>query len=569
MSAPNPFAIERTPGDVRAGTRPVSEIQAERIEWLWPDRVPFGMGTTLAGAPGTGKTTLLYDLAARSSREGRNTLICTAEDHLAAVVRPRLEAAGGDLGRIHVLTEPLTLPDDIDRLGQHVERLGVDLLVVDPIVAFISDTTNTHRDHHVRRVLAPLSAIAERQHLAACVVLHTNKAPGADPLLRISGSVGFTGAARSVLLAAEDPQDETRRILAVVKSNLAAYPPPLAYSIAGVELPGDIPTSRVQWLGEAPEVDVRELLVSRDPEERSATEDAMEFLRELGLGETARPASDVMREAKVHGYAERTIRRARNLLKIPTWKEGVRGGWYWGPRPNEVSEGATPKGPTSPIEPLAPWPLGALPAETNGAGSQGTHSEGVGDHQTTFEVLSSSESEEWYTPPVIAEAVLAALGEIDLDPCTNPGEPTIPARHHYRKADDGLAHQWGGRVYLNPPYGRSIPKWVGKLVDEFRWGHVSEAIALVPSRPDTRWFALLDAFPRCEISGRLTFANATNPAPFPSAVFYLGPNHDRFLEVFRRLGRIVQPVDGARDCVRCDRYGAEHAGAHVAQWPGS
>ena len=67
-------------------------------------------------------------------------------------------------------------------------------------------------------------------------MIHTNKGNGTEPLMRISGSIGFTGAARSVLLAADDPQDEGRHILAVVKSNLADMPAPLAFRLTGVVL---------------------------------------------------------------------------------------------------------------------------------------------------------------------------------------------------------------------------------------------------------------------------------------------------------------------------------------------
>jgi hypothetical protein len=101
-----------------------------------------------------------------------------------------------------------------------------------------------------------------------------------------------------------------------------------------------------------------------------------------------------------------------------------------------------------------------------------------------------------------------------------------------------LAQRWAGRVFLNPPYGREIDAWVTKLVEEYSAGAVSEAIALLPARVDTEWFRRLDPFPRCFVWGRLTFANAENPAPFPSAVVYLGRNVARFLEVFGEMGSI-------------------------------
>jgi hypothetical protein len=322
---------------------PASSIEPERIDWLWPGFVPFGMTTVAAGFPGVGKSTILYDLAARTSKEGRGVLVVTAEDHLAAEVRPRLEAAGADLELVRVLTDSLTLPDGVEILREQIEKHEIGLVTLDPLVAFIGEGVNTHRDHHVRRVLAPLADLAEQSGTAVVVVIHTNKGMDSNPLMRISGSIGFTGAARSVLLAADDPQDEGRRILAVAKSNLAEFPTPLAYRLMGVPLEGGIETSRVEWLGEAPEVDVRELLASRDPDERGAAEDAIDFLRACGLLETARPAKEVLREAKAEGHAERTVQRARKQLAIPSWRDGFgrAGLWYWGPRPNEAPIDAT------------------------------------------------------------------------------------------------------------------------------------------------------------------------------------------------------------------------------------
>lgn len=314
------------------GTTKAADIAPERVEWLWADRIPLGMVSVFTGLPGAGKSTILYDLAARVSRDGKSVLIATAEDHLAAIVRPRLEAAGADLNLVHIVTDALTLPDDVDKLARWIKALGVSMFTLDPLVAFVDEGVNTHRDHHVRRVLAPIGEVAEATGAAAIAVVHTNKGTGNEPMLRVSGSIGFTGAARSVVIAAEDPQDESRRIFAVVKSNLAEMPPALAYRLTGVELADGVRTSRVDWLGEAPEIDVRELLSSRDPQERSKREDALEFLRDAGVMDTPRLAKELHAGAEALGIDEKTLQRARRALKVPAWREGFQGPFYWGPK---------------------------------------------------------------------------------------------------------------------------------------------------------------------------------------------------------------------------------------------
>ena len=76
----------------------------------------------------------------------------------------------------------------------------------------------------------------------------------------------------------------------------------------------------------------------------------------------------------------------------------------------------------------------------------------------------SSRTAEHYTPEKIIALTLSCLGEIDLDPCSEGGDPpNVPARSHYTAEDDGLAHTWYGRIYMNPPYGREIGDWVKKL----------------------------------------------------------------------------------------------------------
>jgi hypothetical protein len=81
--------------------------------------------------------------------------------------------------------------------------------------------------------------------------------------------------------------------------------------------------------------------------------------------------------------------------------------------------------------------------------------------------------------------------------------------------------------------------WVGRFgAAKILARHVLEAIALVPARVDTEWFRLLEPFPCCFIYGRLIFDNAENPAPFPSAIVYLGRNVHSFAKVFGQIGGI-------------------------------
>lgn len=148
----------------------------------------------------------------------------------------------------------------------------------------------------------------------------------------------------------------------------------------------------------------------------------------------------------------------------------------------------------------------------------------------------SSDEVDWHTPPEVLSAVADVLGTIDLDPCSNNGAPNVNAEQHFTTEQDGLAQEWIGKVYMNPPYGKGIGAWVEKLAESHETGDVPEAIALLPARTDTAWLRRLRDYPRCFISGRLKFSNADQGAPFPSVAVYLGKDVALFTAAFQPLG---------------------------------
>ncbi len=162
-----------------------------------------------------------------------------------------------------------------------------------------------------------------------------------------------------------------------------------------------------------------------------------------------------------------------------------------------------------------------------------------------MEVMGSSDSPEWYTPSLVIEPVLQLFGEIDLDPCSHSHDaPTVPAKTHYTRDDNGLDRVWRGKVYMNPPYGNEVGKWVEKLVASYNDGDgtVEASLSLLPGRIDTAWFQPLYAFPMCNVRGRIQFANSPYGAPFPCVIVYMGKDEDTFIKIFRRLGPIMRQV---------------------------
>ena len=100
-------------------------------------------------------------------------------------------------------------------------------------------------------------------------------------------------------------------------------------------------------------------------------------------------------------------------------------------------------------------------------------------------------TEEWYTPTDVIDRVRAVLGDIDLDPASNPvANEVVKARRIYTKDDDGLAQDWHGKVFLNPPFGsETMSRFVEKLISEYQSGNVPEAIMLTDSLSLPNWFS--------------------------------------------------------------------------------
>lgn len=319
-----------------AGVVTMSDVVPEKVEWLWPARIPLGMITMLDGDPGLGKSTVTLDIAARVSQgrsmpldargigQAADVILLTAEDHLSATVRPRLDAAGAAPHRVHVVQAmpregdpdrpPMLVAQDIARLEQIVVAKRDALVIVDPIMAFLDSETDAHRDQDMRAVLRVLAATAARTGAAIVVVRHLRKGAG-SALYRGAGTIGIIGAARSALLVAADPDDPAQRVLAASKCNLA----PLAQSLRW-RLVDHGGVARVEWLGIADGVTADALASMPDPVSRdegaSDLDRAIRALREV-LADGPVPTKQAMvAAAELAGCSPRTIERARQRLGV-------------------------------------------------------------------------------------------------------------------------------------------------------------------------------------------------------------------------------------------------------------
>lgn len=338
-----------------APERPVlvrlSDVDAEHVEWLAHPYIPIGKLTLLQGDPGLGKTWIALWIAARISRgeealPGASTmapstvLYMSAEDGLADTIRPRLDAAGADPSKVVALTgkrsasgeEVAISLTDLASIEAAVAQEQPRLIVVDPIQAFLGSAVDMHRANEVRPLLAGLARLAEEYECAVLAICHLRKSSADRAVYRGLGSIDFAAAARSILLVAEDRDDEDCRVLGHVKSNLAHQGESLGFKIGGEQ-------AHVEWLGPV-DVDVEELLKPRKAAPKKTL--AAEVFLANALAGGPRPAAWLFEHAPC---SARTLKSAKKALGIETSREGFGGdgGWYWSlPTPKGVGGGSLP-----------------------------------------------------------------------------------------------------------------------------------------------------------------------------------------------------------------------------------
>jgi phage N-6-adenine-methyltransferase len=142
------------------------------------------------------------------------------------------------------------------------------------------------------------------------------------------------------------------------------------------------------------------------------------------------------------------------------------------------------------------------------------------------EAFVSSKKMDYATPKPFYDA-LDSVFHFDTDLAASPENALCP--QYFTEDDDSLKQLWRGTCWLNPPYGRALPKFVAKAAAEASVGYNNTIVMLIPARPDRLWWDehiwsrqrstyrdyCVDV---CFVRGRLRFGAETNQAPFPSAV---------------------------------------------------
>ena len=163
-------------------------------------------------------------------------------------------------------------------------------------------------------------------------------------------------------------------------------------------------------------------------------------------------------------------------------------------------------------------------------------------------VANNSGENEWYTPAVYVEAARQAMGSIDLDPASSDmANEVVKAARYCTVETDGLSYEWGGTIWMNPPYSSDlVGRFISKLVDER--DNYEQAVVLVNNATETEWFRKLISVANavCFPYGRIRYysPNGKNNSPLQGqAIVYVGDNAESFFDAFSEIGWRCSIVD--------------------------
>ena len=319
-------------------------IKPEPVRWLWEGWLARGKFHVLAGAPGTGKTTIALAVAATLSLGGRwpdgthtsvgNIIIWSGEDDPSDTLAPRLLASGADMTRIHFISNtivqgesrPFDPARDMATLTLQAAGIGeIRLLIVDPVVSAVAG--DSHKNADTRRSLQPLVDLGATLDCAVLGISHYSKGTqGRDPVERVTGSIAFGALARVVWGTAKGTEEGQRRRLVRAKSNIGQDGGGFEYDLEQTEIPAHpgLFASRVLWCA-AIEGGARELLAEAEvvKGEPSQLSDTTQWLRDLLSEEGGQLEKRIIiKIARENGFAERTVQRAREQLGITVTQSG-------------------------------------------------------------------------------------------------------------------------------------------------------------------------------------------------------------------------------------------------------
>ena len=309
----------------------MSDVEEELVDWLWHPYIPMGKVTIVEGDPDLGKSWFTLAIAAALSRGLRlpeqphimrgRTLLLSAEDGLGDTLKGRLRILGANHKRIYAhnlehvdgLAKLDTL--GLEELEDDCTSLGVKLLIVDPLVAYMGADVDLHKANETREMMTGLARLAARSGIAVVVVRHLRKGGADKSIYRGLGSIDITAAARSALMIGRDPDDSDGRIMCHIKGNLAAKGPPIEYFLRRSD------KNQFEW-GGVRDISIADVMKTdvQSGGGKSDAERAREFLN-AALDDGDAPLERLKRDAEGKGIGVKILHAMIKDLGLKTYRK--------------------------------------------------------------------------------------------------------------------------------------------------------------------------------------------------------------------------------------------------------
>jgi hypothetical protein len=353
-----------------------SDIKDEVLEWLWPQRIPLGKVTWLAGKPDCGKSVVAVDIVARVSTGAdfpdgrknewgpRKVLLGCTEDGLGDTVKPRLRAAGANLDNVLILDNDaigvkkgtsgkqrmLKLSEDI-KLLKAILKANPDIILValDPITGYFGDV-DTNKDKDIRPVMDKLIKTCDEMRVTFVAVMHVNKRSDVDAIHKILGASSVAGGARTAWGFSRDTEDDELCHMSRIKNNLSKDRTGLDYKLESkeVEVKGrTLEHPYIVWMGvnenTADDLMAKEREARRNGQENKKGDLATAFLRMKFSEKSQHKCATLYVEAEAEGISVSSLKRARTKLlgsgELTTMVDDRRafGTGYWWIMPEQQS----------------------------------------------------------------------------------------------------------------------------------------------------------------------------------------------------------------------------------------
>lgn len=302
-------------------TIPAYKIERRPVRWLWREHIPWGMLSLVAGRPEKGKSLLAILIAAEVSQHYA-VIISSHEDQKAETMKPRLEAAGANMRNIYFWRKGsgFSLPHDVRPLRDEIERLGVALVIMDPVASHTR--ASIYNTTAIREALSPLYDMGEDLDVAFFMIHHVIKNVDlkADPQAAIGGAGGGIGAmARAAYLFGESPDDPDERLLVQLKCNVAKKRSGLKFELDVEDFDDGEEAPVLHYMGTTT-YSPNKVFTAVPQMHEEKLENAAEWLV-AQLREGPMSARKILLAGNEAGFTKRSIKFVADILEVETVKK--------------------------------------------------------------------------------------------------------------------------------------------------------------------------------------------------------------------------------------------------------